>query len=85
MSDDNEYLWRQPGTRTTAERLLEAEIADAKSGGAYDFAAEQRHQRRLRAMRALGEAETWGWRLYFIAIASIVVLVAAVAIMVIAK
>jgi hypothetical protein len=75
VSDDNEYLWRQPGTRTTAEQLLDAEIADSK--GPYDDAAEERHQRRLRAMRALGAAERTGWRLYYISIAAVVIIIVA--------
>jgi len=79
MSDDNEYLWRRPGTRTQAEQLLEAEIADAKQP--YDDEAEERHQRRLRAMRALGDAERVGYRLYYISIAAVVIILAAVVIM----
>lgn len=55
MSLDNEYLWRRPGSPTTAERILEAAAKDA--GRPYDDEAERRHQRRLKAMRSLGDAE----------------------------
>lgn len=78
--EEDEYLWRQPGTRTTAERLLEAELED-NAKHPYDDAAEERHQRRLRAMRALGVAERTGYRLYYIDIAAVIVIIAAVVIM----
>ena len=59
-----------------AARLLEEEIED-NNKHSYDDAAEERHQRRLRAMRALGDAERTGWRLYSITVTAIIILVAA--------
>jgi len=37
-----------------ASKIIEGAIRDASDGGAYD---DERHQRRLRAMRSLGDIE----------------------------
>jgi hypothetical protein len=62
-----------------ASKIIESAARDQPD--VYDDAAEERHQRRMRAMRALGDAERDGARIYIFGIWAVVIIVAAVLIM----
>lgn len=66
MSADNEYLWRQPGTRTLAERATDMPYGDNPSfepgGNRAPLRPQQVHVSLARRFWLRCQAHFYGWR-----------------------